>query len=360
MNLKHNRKSIVYVPCPMPEGGFAGWALQVGRIAGRNAEKVDFRFLYAPEFDSPPRDQRAMLRASLAYARRCRRIILAERQPVSVLFPCFYLPNVLLAAMLPRRVGYVLRISGKELVRGNPVTYPLRLAMMRRARHVIALNADQYRRLGELGILAARRHMIPVSVGAEFRPPSPQERTEARVALGLGPGDWVVGCVGLLAERKQQRTLIAAMGQLNRPDAVLVLCGPEGGGFEADPAYSEACRTDAVRLGLRLIMTGRRDDVRAVLWALDIFALPSLSEGMPNALREALACGLPCVGSDIPGVRDLLMGHPNAALFLASSTADLAEKLEFDGYRVVCEPGETHSGHDDVDGQYLGILETLT
>lgn len=318
---------VVIIPCPMPEEGFSGWALQFRRIAGRNSSKARFRIIYAPEFDPRPSGAIALIRASLAYAFRCRRIISREKKPVSVLFPSFFLPNVLLALMLPRGIGYVLQVAGNELERGSKVTYPLRMAMICRARHIIALNAEQMRQLEQLEVPAERRHLIPVSVSPEFRPPALSERDAARTALGLSQGDWVVGSVGLLSERKQQRRLIEAVARLNRTDAVVVLCGPESGGAEADASYAEACRADAARLGVRMIMTGRRDDVRAVLWTLDVFALPSLSEGMPNAMLEALACGLPCVGSDIPGIRHLLMDGAQGELFTAGDSAALANAL---------------------------------
>lgn len=349
-------RPVVFVPCPMPEGGFAGWALQVRRIAERNADKVDFRFLYAPEFAPQPLGGRALALASLAYARRCRRIIQQQKGPVSVLFPCFFLPNVLLAAMLPRRIGYVLRVSGNELVKGNPLTYPLRVAMIRRARHVIALNQDQHQRLGELGLPAARRHMIPVSVSPDFRPPTPAERDAARAGLGATPQDWVIGCVGLLCERKQQRILIAAVARLGRKDALVVLCGPEGGGSEADASYADACRADAERLGVRLIMTGRREDVRAVLWGLDTFVLPSLGEGMPNALLEALACGLPCIGTDIPGIRDLLVPRAQGVVFAPGDAVGLASALTERGSGDVPSDRVVGFSAESVDEKIVALL----
>ena len=51
-------------------------------------------------------------------------------------------------------------------------------------------------------------------------------------------------------------------------------------------------------------MVGRVDDARAILWALDIFAMPSLSEGLGVALLEAMACGLPAVTSRVGGIVD--------------------------------------------------------
>lgn len=320
-------KPIVYVPCPVPEGGFAGWERQLRQIAGRNPHRATFRFLYQPERPAGRTGRLSMLVMAVDYALRCRKRIVAENDGATVLFPSFFLQNVLLAVALPHSVPYSVRISGNELTKGNSLTYLLRLAMIRRARHVIALNAEQHARLGEIGVPSARRHLIPVSVSQEYRPPMQSERIAARSALGVSPEDWVIGCVGLICERKQQRTLIAAVAALRRPEAIVILCGPESGGIEADPAYAAACKEDAARLGVRLRMTGRRDDVRAVLWALDVFVLPSLGEGMPNALLEALACGLPCIGSDIPGIRDLLTASDRQQLFPVKNPLKLAQVL---------------------------------
>lgn len=347
-------RPVVFVPCPIPPDGFAGWAIQVRRIAERNSDTADFRFLFntAPGAEAPGAMGLAL--AALRYAWQGRRAI--TREAGVVLFPCFFLHNVLLARLLPGRIPYVLRISGGELDKGNPVTYRLRLAMIRRARHVIALNRGQFEQLGRIGVAEDRRTLIPVSVAPEFAPPTPAQRAEARAALGLAPEDWVIGSVGLLSARKQQRTLIEAVAQLDRPDAVVVLCGPEGGGNEADPAYAAACRADAARLGVRLIMTGRRADVRAILWALDVFALPSLQEGMPNALLEALACGLPCVGSDIPGIRQLLDNGAHGEIFPPGDAHALAHALDAARRPVDRDPVAEYRS-DIVDRNFMKTLQ---
>jgi glycosyltransferase involved in cell wall biosynthesis len=51
-------------------------------------------------------------------------------------------------------------------------------------------------------------------------------------------------------------------------------------------------------------MVGRVNDPRAILWALDIFVMPSLSEGLGVALLEAMACGLPAVAARVGGIVD--------------------------------------------------------
>lgn len=51
----------------------------------------------------------------------------------------------------------------------------------------------------------------------------------------------------------------------------------------------------------RLRLLGYREDVRELLWSSDVFVFPSLQEGLPVALMEAMAAGLPCVASDIRG-----------------------------------------------------------
>lgn len=73
---------------------------------------------------------------------------------------------------------------------------------------------------------------------------------------------------------------------------------------------------------------GEVSDVPSLLHASDIFVLPSFSEGMPNVLLEAMACALPCIASDIPGVRELLESDVNGALFAPGDFQALASYLE--------------------------------
>ena len=58
----------------------------------------------------------------------------------------------------------------------------------------------------------------------------------------------------------------------------------------------------------KVIFTGwlEKKDLWDVYGASDLFVLPSLNEGMPNVILEALGCGLPCFGSHIPGIKDIL------------------------------------------------------
>jgi glycosyltransferase involved in cell wall biosynthesis len=82
------------------------------------------------------------------------------------------------------------------------------------------------------------------------------------------------------------------------------------GSTEADIRYKESLKGLTKRLGVdkQVVFAGwlEKEDLWKIYLASDLFVLPSLSEGMPNVLLEALGCGIPCIGSDIPGIRDIL------------------------------------------------------
>jgi sugar transferase (PEP-CTERM/EpsH1 system associated) len=107
----------------------------------------------------------------------------------------------------------------------------------------------------------------------------------------------LVGTVGRLEVRKGLEVFLQAMAVLapSHPTlrAVVVGEGPMGGRLE-DQARE-------LGLGDRVLFTGRRDDVPEVLGALDIFALPSHTEGLSISLLEAAASGLPIVATDVGG-----------------------------------------------------------
>lgn len=126
-------------------------------------------------------------------------------------------------------------------------------------------------------------------------------RAEGRKRLALGTDELVVGTVGNFTAKKDQANLLAAFATL--PDALaarLVLIG--SGPLEPD------LRALVGRLDLegRVVFTGSRDDVSALLPAFDVFALSSRHEGLPIAMLEAMAAGIPVVATAVGGIPEAL------------------------------------------------------
>ena len=128
----------------------------------------------------------------------------------------------------------------------------------------------------------------------------------------------VIGTIARLHQAKAHLVLLRAFAILRRhnPAAVLWLVGdgPERAGIRREIAR--------LNLAAHVRMPGTRDDVRDILEAMDLFALPSHWEGMPNALMEAMAAGRPVVASNVDAIPELVVdgvtgwlvppGDPNA------------------------------------------------
>jgi glycosyltransferase involved in cell wall biosynthesis len=187
-------------------------------------------------------------------------------------------------ALGPRR-----RIGGRLLV-------GLRGRHAARCTHV-TLTPSMDAELAEAG-LVTRAVRIPVPIDTQaFRPPDEGDRALARVELNLAPEAFTVCYVGHLERRKAVERLVEAFAKLldERSGARLLLVG---GGRRGVPEDTEpALRGLVVQLGLEdaVRFCGVQPDPRPFLRAADVFVLPSFREGMPNALLEAMASGLPCV-----------------------------------------------------------------
>lgn len=123
---------------------------------------------------------------------------------------------------------------------------------------------------------------------------SAERRSAVRAELGIDADALVVGHVGRFAHQKNHDFLIEAFAKLLniRPDARLVLVGK---GELEDEVRG---KSDALGVLPRIVFTGVRSDLPALLSAFDVLALPSFYEGMPNVVIEAQAAGLTCVVSD--------------------------------------------------------------
>lgn len=106
--------------------------------------------------------------------------------------------------------------------------------------------------------------------------------------------------VGELSKRKNHQAVLRVLAKLPGKDIYYLICGQ-------GPLRQQLLRK-AKKLGIadRIRIPGYLEDVTKAYQAADIFVFPSLQEGMPVALMEAMASGLPCVVSDIRGNRELI------------------------------------------------------
>ncbi|MFA5161357.1 MAG: glycosyltransferase [Elusimicrobiales bacterium] len=142
-------------------------------------------------------------------------------------------------------------------------------------------------------------------------------RDAKRAELGLGPQDVLVVAAGRLDEQKGHRYLIDAAAIL-KLRLVILGEGPLRAQLEAR-ARARGLRGD--------VLPGEQEDLRPWLCAADIFALPSLWEGTPNALMEAMSMGLPSVASAVDGVREIAADGETAKLVPPADTGALADAL---------------------------------
>ena len=120
-----------------------------------------------------------------------------------------------------------------------------------------------------------------------------------RAELGLDPADLLFSCVAYFDRDKRHIDAVAALAGLGRSDVHLAFAG-EGPEIEATRGLAE-------RLGIarRTHFLGFRTDVAALISASRAMVLPSVREGLPRSIMEAMSLGVPVIGANIRGTRDL-------------------------------------------------------
>ncbi|MBI5646201.1 MAG: glycosyltransferase family 4 protein [Ignavibacteriae bacterium] len=151
----------------------------------------------------------------------------------------------------------------------------------------------------------------------EFTPASKSERAALRTSLGLPAEAFVYVTAAPLITRKDPLTIIEAFLRLHEPDTYLVVLG--------DGPLRGECESRARNAAIR--MPGFREDVREWLRASDAYISASLAEGLPMAVLEAFACGLPVVLSDIGPHREAAGSSTAARLFRTSDIDSCAAAI---------------------------------
>ena len=148
-------------------------------------------------------------------------------------------------------------------------------------------------------------------------------KDEARRNLGLFPTDLAIACIGRLHEEKGVSHLVGAFHALLQahPTARLLLAG------DGPARQSLETMVEALRLGPFVRFLGTVASPWPVLAGADLFALPSLVEGMPNALLEAMAAGLPAVATAVGAVPEMVTGGREAMVVPPGDAGALARAL---------------------------------
>ncbi len=176
--------------------------------------------------------------------------------------------------------------------------------------------------LHQLNYKPAKVSVIRNGVDLAGWSPSKIDRQKKRMELRLGAGDVLVGAIGRLDRQKGFATLIEAMAKLkNSP----LRCAILGDGPEHD-RLAAMIRRHAVERTVWLL--GEKNEIPSWLSALDLYCLPSLWEGLPNSLLEAMALGLPVVASNVDGVPEAVTDGKTGLLVPPSRPAALAKALQ--------------------------------
>jgi glycosyltransferase involved in cell wall biosynthesis len=185
---------------------------------------------------------------------------------------------------------------------------------------------------GEILKTIGKRRNIDVQILYNNIPPmekrEPEDISKTRDKYGIPRNAKVLVTAGILNRGKNIEMLINCLPRIGIKNLYLLIVGD--GSTETDFRYKDSLQRLARKLEVekQVIFTGwlEKEDLWKIYLASDLFVLPSLSEGMPNAMLEALGIGLPCMGSNIPGIRDIL--QYDDLIFDPGNEKTVADKIQ--------------------------------
>jgi glycosyltransferase involved in cell wall biosynthesis len=172
---------------------------------------------------------------------------------------------------------------------------------------IVAVSAQAAEEHSRRGYASGKMLVIPNGYDCQQLRPDRPAGSALRSAWAVAPDEFLVGMVARWDALKDHANLLAAlqplMAEESRVRCVLVGPGMQAGNAE----LGELLERYALRS--RIVLAGARDDLSAVMNALDLHVLSSSSEAFPNVVAEAMACGTPCVVTDVGEAAAIVGGH---------------------------------------------------
>ena len=321
-----SRSAEIHVVAPVP------WAPPVPGLPERYyrcaevapMEKSGTLPVHHPRFVAIPGVLKSVDPALLALSCLPRMRALRRAFPFDVIDAHWACPDGVAAAMMAAVLGvpFAMTVRGDDLNVFAQERGRRRLIAwaLRRAARVIAVSEELAGHAIRLG--APRSRVAVVANGVDTTFFHPMDRIGARRALGIPAEGRLILSVGRLHASKGFPVLVEALARLGPEydDVRLVILGESDSEADARPAIQRA--VEAHRLGARVDVRGPEQPERLPLWynAADLFGLATTREGSANVLLEAIACGTPCVTTDVGGNRDAVV-HGGSGL-LCHADAD--------------------------------------
>ncbi len=227
-------------------------------------------------------------------------------------------------------------LSGRSIIklRSGRLPYERRLEMsllrrlhflipIRLADRIIVVNQEIEEFVQELGVSPDRVVRIPNAVDTKFfHPITDREKLNVRNQLGLPNDKRIFLYTGSFRPIKGTDVLLRAWALLPKSMRKTLLLILVGGDKDHDKTST---LLDHLNIYEGVKIVGLKKSIRNYYWAADFFVLPSRSEGLSNALLEAMSCSLPVISSKVGGTLDVLENGVNGILFESEDHEQLAE-----------------------------------
>lgn len=197
---------------------------------------------------------------------------------------------------------------------------------------IVCTTNQLFRSCLDAGLAREKLVRIPNGVDIDKFSPLPlDQKINLRQRLGIGKQEMMILFTGALRPLKGIELLLASVSRLANmnPPLKLVLVGPcdKEKHWGIDEHYVTTLRNKAAEMKHQVTFAGYVHNIEKYLQAADLFVLPSWREGLSNSLLEAMACGLPCVATQIPCNQEIIRNGGNGFLFQPGNIDDLTAKL---------------------------------
>lgn len=208
----------------------------------------------------------------------------------------------------------------------NWIYYPIERYLAKYTDRLILINDEDFKRAGKFPVRGKVEHTkgigMDLSKYAKYQNEIKRKKDRAIYKrFGIDEGSKIIVSAGELSQRKNHMCVIEAMAQIKDLDIVYLICGTG--------AMEQELKKKAVELGVekKVFFAGYVKDIPDVFSECDCFVFPSFQEGLPVAVMEAMAVGLPVIASEIRGITDLIEHTKGGYLVHGFDPVDYSVKI---------------------------------